>query len=113
MNKLLILISGALIIVSLTSCKSFRTYFNPAPKKKNPEAELIEAELIEAEREAKLTPHQKRQRQLKNTVFGLKPDKGATKSNLNSSLNSYEQQYLNEYYKEQDSKKKRNIFKLF
>jgi hypothetical protein len=108
MNKLLILISGALIIFSLAGCKSFRTYFNPPPKKNDPEAELIKAE-----REAKLTPHQKRQRQLKNTVFGLKPDKGATKTNLNSSLNSYEQQYLNEYYKEQDSEKKRNVFKLF
>jgi hypothetical protein len=105
MNKIIILITTGLIIFSAGGCKSFKKYFNPPPKKTVSKT---------AKQAPPLTPYQKRQLQLKKTVFSPTSDKGPKKTNLNSSLNSYEQKYLNEVYKEQDSeKKKKNVFKLF
>jgi hypothetical protein len=109
MNKITILVIAGLITISVSGCKGFRQYFNPPPKKPDPRAEILKAE-----REANLTPHQKRQRQLKQNVFSIKPDKKATRTSLGSSLNGTEQRYLNEYYKENDLKNQdRGTFKLF
>lgn len=109
MNKIIILIIAGVIIISVSGCKGFRKYFNPPPKKVDPRAEVLRAE-----REANMTPYQKRQRQLKQNTFSLKSDKKATRTNLGSSLNASEQQYLNEYYKKNDLKNEnRGTFKLF
>ncbi len=109
MNKFIIVIITGFIVFTTSGCQSFRNVFDPPPKVKDPKAEQLEAQ-----RKANLTPHQKRQIELKKNVFRLKPKKGPRKTLMDSSLNSYEKAYLNDYYKENNPKSEtRDTFKLF
>lgn len=109
MNKVLILITVGLIILSVCGCKSFRKYFNPPPN----EARIAKIKNAQATKKAKLTPAQQRKRQLEQATFGLSPKNEPKKTFLNSSLNSYERQYINRQYEKESHTKKRNVFKLF
>ena len=109
MNKFMIVTIASLIIFTTSGCQSFRKVFDPPPKVKDPRAEKLKAQKI-----ANLTPHQKRQIELKKSVFKLKSDKKPRKTLMDSSLNSYEKNYLNDYYKQNNPESEtRDTFKLF
>lgn len=109
MKKIIIVISTGLIIFATNGCNSFRKYFDPPPKKEDPKEELLKAQ-----KKANLTPRQKRQIQLKKNVFTLKSDSKKRKTIMGSSLNSYEESYINDYYKNNNpDSETRNTFKLF
>jgi len=105
MNKIITLLT-VIVLFAVSGCKSFKQYFNPPVKKQHHALAPKRA----------LTPQEQRKKAMREKMYKPQKDNAPLKTNLGSSLNSYEKSYLNDYYKKHNPKKensKHNIFKFF